>query len=75
MAVPPFHEFFPALLRELAKHPEIHIRDLKDLVIASLDASPEDIAERLPGGASRMRNRIGWAVSYLFQAGAIERPS
>ena len=56
MAVPPFHEFFPHVLRELSKHPEIHIRDLKDLVIASLNATPEDFAERLPDGASGMRN-------------------
>jgi hypothetical protein len=75
MAVPPFHLLFPHVLRELAKHPQIHIRDLKDLVIASLELSPEEAAERVPGGASRIRSRVGWAVTYLVQAGAIERPS
>lgn len=34
-----------------------------------------DLEERLPsGGARHFDNRVGWAVTYLYRAGLIERP-
>src|SRR4051794_22324714 len=40
-----------------------------------LELTPEDRAERLPSDrAKTYDNRVGWAVTYLFRAGLLDRP-
>lgn len=46
--------------------------------IAAVDAmglTPEQLAERIRGGSSRAGSRAHWAIEYLCQSGAIDRPT
>ena len=39
-----------------------------------LGLTPEDLDEVLPSGEQRVQDRLSWALSHLFQAGALVRP-
>lgn len=43
---------------------------------AEFDLTPEDLSQMLPSGRqTRFANRVGWASSYLKQAGLLEFPA
>lgn len=73
--MPRFQDVFDEVLTTLAQHHEIAAKDLRSMVIGLLELTPEELAEKHPGGGNRVKSRINWAVSYLVQAGAVERPS
>lgn len=75
MPVPKFHEVFEQVLNTLAEFETVTGRELRSLVTQQLQLTPEELAEKNPGGGNRVRSRINWAISYLVQAGAIERPA
>jgi len=75
MPVPKFHEVFEQVLNTLSQFETVSGRELESLIIQQLHLTPEELAERNPGGGNRVRSRIKWATNYLVQAGAIERPS
>ncbi|WP_353649814.1 restriction endonuclease [Nakamurella sp. A5-74] len=51
-------------------------REVKDAVVDQFDLTDVERAEMLPSGRQRtIDNRVGWALTYLFQAGLIARPS
>ena len=48
---------------------------IRDGIISEFDLTPEDLEERLPSGRdTTLRNRVGWAITYLYRAGLLERP-
>jgi restriction system protein len=48
---------------------------IRDAVAAATGISPEDQAEMLPSGkATVFGSRVGWALTYMSQAGLAERP-
>jgi restriction system protein len=48
---------------------------IRDAIISQFELSAEDIAERLPSGRdTTVRNRVGWAITYLYRAGLLVRP-
>ena len=52
-------------------------RPRKDVMVAAVDAmnlSPDELSETLRGGSSRARSRAHWAIEYLAQAAAVDRP-
>lgn len=52
-----------------------HWREFQPLVAERAGLTAEQKAEMLPsGGQLKYQNRIGWAVSYLANIGALERP-
>lgn len=74
MPVPPFQEFMRPVLVVLSDGQD---RPRKEAMAAAVDAmhlSSEELAETLRGGNNRARNRAHWAIEYLAQAGAVERP-
>lgn len=75
MPVPKFHEVFEQVLTTLAQFQSVTVREVRSLVTQQLQLTPEELAEKNPGGGNRVRSRINWAISYLVQAGAIERPA
>jgi len=75
MAVPPFGHFMRPVLVVLSDGSEHQRREVKALAVESMNLSEDDLAELLRGGTSRADNRAHWAIEYLAQAGAIERPS
>ncbi|RWU84400.1 restriction endonuclease [Janibacter hoylei PVAS-1] len=53
------------------------VRSLRSIRTGVADATltEDQRAEVLPSGSAKSDNRIGWAVSYLYRVGALERPS
>lgn len=74
MTIPKSHELFGVVLEVLSKHKEIHVSELKDIVVSSLPLTAEERTEQNPGGGNRVRSRVHWAIAYLAQARAINRP-
>ena len=63
----------PALL--LLVDGEAHrVRDLVDQISDLFNLTDEERTETIPSGQPKIRNRVNWAMSYLFQAGLTERP-
>jgi restriction system protein len=75
MAIPKFYQLFPDVLRSLSHFDEILAKDFSALVMNQLELTAAELAEQNPGGGNRVRSRVHWAVAYLVQAGAIERPA
>jgi restriction system protein len=48
---------------------------IRDAIITQCKLSADDVAERLPSGrGTTLRNRVGWALTYLYRAGLLSRP-
>lgn len=72
--VPHFDEFRPAVLKVLSDE---QVRSFSDLCLDAcrlLGLSETAMAEQLPSGQPRHRNRVNWACSSLVKAGLIRRP-
>lgn len=74
MAVPEFQAFMRPVLVVLQDGNEWPRKDLMAETVRSMNLSDEDLAETLRGGKSRARSRAHWAIEYLAQAGAVDRP-
>lgn len=71
---PTIDQFRPAVLRVLADGRERRISELGDEVVRYMGLSPDVLAETVPSGQPRYRNRIAWACSSFAQAGLVLRP-
>ena len=74
MAIPGYEWFMRPVL-ELASDGEVHRR--RDILPAALDyadLTPEELAETISDGSSRAMSRVHWALEYLVQSGALNRP-
>lgn len=49
--------------------------DVKNAAVQLMNLSADQLAERIRGGTSRANSRAHWAIEYLCQSGAIDRPS
>jgi restriction system protein len=63
-------------LLALADDGEAHaIGDLRNALADQFELSEDDRAERIPSGrVTTLQNRVGWAATYLFRCGLLERP-
>jgi restriction system protein len=76
MSIPPFNWFFRPILAVLAGAGAMHTRDVRAKLAAQSGLSAAELAERIPSGQFTVfESRTGWARSYLFKAGLIERVS
>lgn len=74
MPIPTFGEFFRPFLALLASDGALHMRDVRARLEAKSGLTPDELSQRLPSGQfTVVENRIGWARTYLFKAGLIER--
>lgn len=74
--LPKFDEFLGPVLDLLSDGQERTSREVVAQVADALALSDEARAEMIPSGKqSRMMNRITWSLSYLGQAGCLERPT
>lgn len=54
---------------------EHNIATVRDGLAEEFSLSADDLAERIPSGrVTTLQNRVGWAVTYLFRCGLLERP-
>jgi restriction system protein len=73
MAVPDFQSFFKPLLDIASDGNEHSLREVRDQIARAMGISEADRGERLASGIqTKFDNRIGWAKSYLIQAGVLE---
>ena len=73
--VPQYHTLMLPLLKVMSGGAEMTTNQMRDAVADRLDLSPEALSQRLPSGSqTAFDNRMGWARTYLFKAGLLERP-
>lgn len=74
MAVPTYEAMMRTTLEILADQGRQLFRQLAELVADEMGVSERDRATTIDSGQAAYVNRVGWAVTYLVQAGAIRRP-
>ena len=73
--VPPYHTLMLPLLKVIDSRNEMTTKQMRDEVAENLGLTVEALSERLPSGTqSAFDNRMGWARTYLFKAGLLDRP-
>jgi restriction system protein len=76
MTFPTFADFFRPFLALLDRDGTLHMRDIQARLQSSGGFSAEQRAKRVPSGKfGVIQNRIGWARTYLYKSGLIERVS
>ena len=75
MAVPNFQKFMKPILEVFNNVDRTKVSDIVDSVAQKMNLSEEQRQETLTGGRSVLKNRIDWAVQYLFQASLLSRIS
>lgn len=74
MAVPEYQQFMLPLLQTLGDGKEHTSESYINSLVSQFELSLEDQRELLPSGRqAKLKNRIGWAVTYLYKAGLLER--
>jgi restriction system protein len=75
MAVPDFQTLMRPLLELTDVNDAQAIGDLRDSLADRFQLSDQDRAERIPSGrVTTFQNRVGWAATYLYRCGLLERP-
>ena len=75
MAVPDYQTVMLPLLRLAADGQDHRFREAVEALADEFSLSPEDRSELLPSGQQPLfTNRVGWANTYLKQAGLLESP-
>ena len=75
MAVPDFQTLMRPLLALTEDGGEHKIADLRDTLGRQFELSADDLAERIPTGrVTKLQNRVGWAATYLYRCGLLDRP-
>ncbi len=72
MAIPTYDKLFRPVL-ELATRQHINRNSATEVMITEFKLTPEEIAHRLASGGSSIRNRTGWAMTFLTKAGLIAK--
>lgn len=74
-SVPPYHVLMLPLLKVMSEGNEMTTNQTKDAVAKYLGLTEEALVERLESQTqTTFDNRMGWARTYLFKAGLVDRP-
>jgi len=74
-SIPQYHTLMLPLLKVMGGGIELTTNQMRDAVADHLGLSAEALSQRLPSGTqTAFDNRMGWARTYLYKAGLIERP-
>lgn len=74
MAVPDYETLMLPILTALGDGEAKSAAALRDAVAPAVGVTDQDRTERIRSGARLFDNRVHWGVTYLVQAGLIERP-
>lgn len=75
MPIPDYQTLMLPLLRVLAAHGEQSKKELVEALAAEFKLTDGELKELLPSGQQPVfQNRVGWASTYMKQAGLIESP-
>jgi restriction system protein len=69
-----FDDYFLPVLKILSSQGTLQIVKLKQEVARVSDVSEDELSLTNERGTNIFQSRVGWAVQYLFQAGALNRP-
>ena len=73
--IPQYHTLMLPLLQVMGTGREMTTKQIRDAVADHLGLNAKALAQRLPSGTqTAFDNRMGWARTYLFKAGLIDRP-
>ena len=72
MAIPKYNELYDYVIGILADGEEYSGKMMDELIIDQLYLTDEELNERNSAGQLVIKNRIGWARTYLKKAGLIE---
>lgn len=76
MTIPDYQTLMRPVLAHLADGAVHRSREVKDAMADEFRLTEEERADLLPSGRQRtIDNRVGWALTYLTQAGLATRPS
>lgn len=74
-SIPQYHTLMLPLLNVMESGADMTTKQMRDAVAAHLELTAEALSQRLPSGTqTAFDNRMGWARTYLFKAGLIDRP-
>ena len=74
MAIPDFQTLMRPVLAHLVDGEVRRTRDVKDSMADAFELTADERAQMLPSGRQRtMDNRVGWALTYLRQAGLVDQ--
>lgn len=74
MAIPDYETIMRPLLETCADGKDHRVRDLAEVLAETFKLTPAERAELLPSGIVKFVSRVGWAKTYLKQAGLLEQP-
>ena len=73
--VPQFQALMLPLLKVMGGGHEMTTTQMRDAVAVDIGMSTTPLIQPLPDGTQNtFNNRLGWAISFLFTAGLLERP-
>ena len=76
MAVPDYQTYMTPLLQLLSDDQARHINDISDRLAQHFEMSEADLRDMIPSGKkSRHYDRVGWAATYMKQAGLLIKPA
>ena len=70
-----FYEYYLPVLKYLNENGPTHQAKLKDALVKIEKLSAEDVQLTSEKGTNIFNSRIHWAVQYLYQSGALDRPA
>jgi restriction system protein len=75
MPVPDYQTLMRPVLALMDDGGEWSASAIRDAIAHEFELTAEDLEERVPSGRdTTFRNRVGWALTYLYRAGLTERP-
>ena len=75
VAIPDFQTLMRPLLAPLEKDGESSTRAVREILADRFGLTADEREERLPSGRARtFDNRVGWALSHMYQAMVVDRP-
>ncbi len=74
MGIPKFSDIFTEVLQVLEHENMLHRRELTTRVVELMTLTDEERVATFSGGTNIARNRVHWALEFLCQAGAVDRP-
>jgi restriction system protein len=75
MAIPDYQTLMRPLLAAYEDGQERPVAQARDQLAVEFGLTEDERSEMLPSGKGRKwNNRVGWAATYLYRAGLLERP-
>lgn len=74
MPVPDYQSLMAPVLNVLADGGEHPLAELRAIVVDRLALTEDDLRAKIPSGTPLFANRLHWAVTYMYQAGLLNRP-